>query len=60
MTSDEREYLKQEYHDFNLFRGFYATTRRLPQEVIEWSQSPEGKKTLEDWEAALEAQPLED
>jgi hypothetical protein len=50
MTSAE-----QEYHDTNLFRVFYATTRRLPQEVIEWSQSPEGKKALEDWEADYHA-----
>jgi hypothetical protein len=42
---------EQEYRDSILFRVFYAYTRRLPQEVIEWSQSPGGKRALEDWEA---------
>jgi hypothetical protein len=46
---------EQEYQDFRLFMVFYATTRRLPQEVIEWSQSPEGKTPLEDWEADYRA-----
>jgi hypothetical protein len=42
---------EQEYQDSKLFLVFYATTRRLPREVVEWSQSPEGKTALEDWEA---------
>jgi hypothetical protein len=42
---------EQEYQDSKLFLVFYATTHRLPREVVEWSQSPEGKKALEDWEA---------
>jgi hypothetical protein len=42
---------EQEYRDSKLFMVFYATTHRLPQEVVEWSQSPEGKKALEDWDA---------
>jgi hypothetical protein len=46
---------EQEYQDLRLFMVFYATTRRLPQEVIEWSQSPEGKTALEDWEADYRA-----
>jgi hypothetical protein len=46
---------EQEYQDSKLFMVFYATTHRLPQEVIEWSQSPEGKTALEDWEADYRA-----
>jgi hypothetical protein len=46
---------EQEYQDSKLFLIFYSTTRRLPQEVIEWSQSPEGKKALEDWEVDYRA-----
>jgi hypothetical protein len=46
---------EQEYQDSRLFTVFYATTHRLPQEVIEWSQSPEGKTALEDWEADYRA-----
>jgi hypothetical protein len=41
---------EQECQDSKLFLIFYATTHRLPQEVVEWSQSSEGKKALEDWE----------
>jgi hypothetical protein len=41
---------EQECQDSRLFLIFYATTHRLPQEVVEWSQSSEGKKALEDWE----------
>jgi hypothetical protein len=46
---------EQEYQDLNLFTVFYGTKRRLPQEIVEWSQSPEGKKALEDWEADYRA-----
>jgi hypothetical protein len=46
---------EQEHQDSKLFLVFYATTRRLPQEVVEWSQSPEGKTALEDWEADYRA-----
>jgi hypothetical protein len=46
---------EQEHRDFELFLVFYATAHRLPQEVAEWSQSPEGKAALEDWEADYRA-----
>jgi hypothetical protein len=46
---------EQECQDSKLFLVFYATTHHLPKEVIEWSQSPEGKKALEDWEADYRA-----
>jgi hypothetical protein len=46
---------EQESRDSKLFLVFYETTRRLPQEVIEWSQSPEGKTALEDWDADYRA-----
>jgi hypothetical protein len=46
---------EQELQDSKLLLVFYATTHRLPQEVVEWSQSPEGKTALEDWEADYRA-----
>ena len=46
---------EQECQDSKLFLVFYEATHRLPREVVEWSQSPEGKKALEDWEADYRA-----
>jgi hypothetical protein len=38
--------ISREYDDERLFQVFYATTGRLPQEVIEWSRSAEGKAAI--------------
>jgi hypothetical protein len=46
---------EQECQDSKLFLVFYEATHRLPREVVEWSQSPEGKTALQDWEADYRA-----